>query len=136
MNVIFRLDEPFEYSEPSLQASDMEVVLDIPGKGENLKFTFSYILSYRFQSGCICSDPIDTYLELAVVENSDMIRYYYDEYVSRMGVDVWKPQHFAIYFPEQKGQYEIIARSVTIQKDGILILQYPKQNTEPISSEK
>lgn len=133
MNAIFRLDKPFEYSEPNLQASDMEVTLDIPGEGAHLKFFFSHILSYRFQSGCICSDPIDAYLELAVVENSDMIRYYYDEYVVRTGVDVWKPQYFAIYFPEQKGQYEIIARSVTIQKDGILILQYPKQNMESSS---
>lgn len=133
MNVIFRLDKSFEYSEPSLQASDMEVILDIPGEGENLKFFFPHILSYRFQSGCICSNPIDAYLELAVVENSDMIQYYYDEYVSRMGVDVWKPQHFAIYFPEQQGQYEIIARSVTIQKDGIPILQYPKQAIESSS---
>lgn len=128
MNVIFRLDKSFEYSEPSLLASDMEVVLDIPGEGENLKFIFSYVLSYRFQSSYICVNPIDAYLELAVIENSDMIQHYYGENVARMGVDVWKPQHFAIYFPEQKGQYEIIARSVTIQKAGIPILQYPKHN--------
>lgn len=125
MKSIFRLDSAFEYAEPSLQASDMEVVLDIPGKGENLKFIFSYVLSYRFQSGCICSDPLDAYLELTVVENSDMIQYYYGEHVARMGIDVWKPQHFAIYFPEQKGQYEFIARSVTIQEGEISLLQYP-----------
>lgn len=129
MKSIFLLDRSFEYSEPSLQATAMSVVLDVPGETETLKFIFSHVLSYRFQSGCICSDPIDVYLKLAVVENSDAIQYYYDKYVSKIGIDVWKPQHFATYFPEQEGQYEIIAKSVTIQKDGIPILLYPSEET-------
>lgn len=130
MKSIFMLDRSFEYSEPSLQASEMSVVLDVPGETETLKFIFSNVLSYRFQWGCICSDPMDVYLELAVVENSDVIQYYYDKYVSKVGIDVWKPQHFAVYFPEQEGQYEIIARAVTIQKDGIPVLLYPADNAD------